>query len=258
MERPRRFGWPGCPHAVACLLLALLLGPPLSGSARGETVDAVSRQIADTLCVIRECPPCIVRIEINPKDAQAVSGTGILLKDGRILTTAHLLRTATDQQRPHVWFGGRGGRPAVDGADGRSVTWKCSTSVDLAVLTGVAVPPWAGGASLAAAPPKKGDLLTAVGVEPNGAVRVYAGTLLELQGDSSLLALGLTTQKGDSGGPVFNLAGAVVGIVSGGGKFTRTTTSTETVAGGVVETTEKREVPASFAVDLSKVDWKGF
>jgi S1-C subfamily serine protease len=240
--------------ARAALALLLAAAGPLSPAG---AADAVSQEITEKLCVVRECPPCVVRIHIKTGEAQSGSGTGILLKDGRILTAAHLLRNASPQNRPQVWFGGRAGRPPVNGAEGRPVAWTVCPGADLAVLTGVSAPPWARGASLAAAPPKEGDLLTVVGIEFTGAVRAYAGPLLGVQMNNPLLALGLTIQHGDSGGPAFNASGEVVGILSGAGAFTRTTTTTmEGEGSGELVTTQT--TPATFAVDLGKIDWKSF
>jgi hypothetical protein len=248
----RRPGPAGAASLVTLSLLTTAFAPLPTPAA-----DAVSREIAEKVCAARECPPCVVRIQILVDEAKSDSGTGILLKDGRILTAAHVLRRATAQSRPQVWFGGRGGRLPVNGAAGRAVTWACHPSIDVAAIAGVAAPPWARGASLAPAAPKAGETLTVVGIEHTGAVRSYTGALLGLNAESPLLAIGLTPQHGDSGGPAFNASGEVAGILSGAGVFTRTTTTTLEGAGdGEGSVTEIRKSPAAFAVDLSRIDWK--
>jgi S1-C subfamily serine protease len=240
-----------CRAALALLLAATV---PLSPAG---AADAVSQEITEKLCAIRDCPPCVVRIHVKTGETQSGSCTGILLKDGRILTAAHLLRNASAQNRPQVWFGGRGGRPPLNGAEGKTVAWTICPNADLAVITGVTAPPWARGAALAASPPREGDVLTVVGIEYTGAVRAYAGALLGVQMNTPLLALGLTTQQGDSGGPAFNAAGEVVGILSGAGAFTRTTTTT-TEGEGSGQFIATQTTPAAFAVDLGRIDWKSF
>jgi S1-C subfamily serine protease len=236
--------------ALALLLSTALLSPAAPAS------DPVGREISGTVCAGRDCPPCVVRIQVRVDESKSGSGTGILLQDGRVLTAAHLLRNASAKNRPEVWFGGRGSRPLVNGAEGRAVTWECHPSADLAAITGVAVPSWARGAALAPSAPKPGETLTVVGIEHTGAVRAYSGALLGLNAECPLLALGLTTQHGDSGGPAFNAAGEVVGILSGAGAFTRSTTTTLEGSGdGTASVTEVRKTPAAFAVDLGRIDW---
>ena len=240
--------------AATLASLALFLATALPAPA----ADAVSREIADRVCDVQNCPPCVVRIHIKTGERQSSSGTGILLQDGRVLTAAHLLRHATAQNKPQVWFGGRGGRPRVDGTSGRSVTCALHPRSDLGVISGVAVPPWARGVELAPASPRPGETVTVVGIEHTGAVRVYSGALQGVQADPPLLALDLTTQKGDSGGPVFNAAGQLVGTLSGAGKIARTTTTTLEGLGGSAVLTDTQEVPAAFAIDLGRIDWKSF
>jgi S1-C subfamily serine protease len=240
---------------AALAALALL---PAASPRPAPAADAVSREIAESVCAIRKCPPCIVRIHIRKDERRSGSGTGILLADGRVLTAAHLLRHLADAEKPQVWFGGRDGRPRVNGANGRRIAWTLHPESDLAVISGVGAPPWARGAELAPATPRPGERVTVVGIEHTGAVRAYAGTLRGVQADPPMLALDLTTQKGDSGGPVFDTRGRLVGILSGAGKIARTTTSTLEAAAGSAVLTHTQEVPAAFAVDLGGVDWKAF
>jgi S1-C subfamily serine protease len=249
MNRPG----PACSASWVTLTLLPALLLPLPAPA----ADAVSREIAEKVCAAAECPPCVVRIQVLTTDAKTSSGTGILLRNGRILTAAHVLRGASAKNRPEVWFGGRGGRPLVNGAEGRAVTWVFHPSADLAAIDGVSAPPWARGAALAPSAPKEGETLTVVGLENTGAVRIYAGALLGPGTDSPLLPLGITPQHGDSGGPSFNASGEVAGILSGSGALTRiTTTALETSGDESGRVTEIRKIPAAFAVNLNRVDWK--
>jgi hypothetical protein len=136
------------------------------------------------------------------------------------------------------------------------MTWTFHPSADLAAIDGVTAPPWARGAALASSAPKEGETLTVVGIEETGAVRIYAGALLGPGEGSPLLPLGLTPQHGDSGGPIFNTAGEVAGILSGAGAYTRiSTTALESSGDGTGIVTEVRKVPAAFAVNLTKVEW---
>jgi S1-C subfamily serine protease len=216
--------------------------------------SAATGEVSRLFTAVGACPSGIVRVEVGGAGNFAgKTGNGVLLADGRILTAAHLLEGASAERPVRVFFGGSAGGGAV--AQGR-LEWRRHASSDVAVILGASVPEGVAGVELAEASPKDGDVLMIVGREPEGGVHVYAGALSGRDDAGPRLHMSVSTQPGDSGAPVFGTDGRLVGILSGAGRVSRSTTTTETTGAQTVTETRTRQIPAAFAVDLPRVDWK--
>ena len=241
--------------AVACLSLSIIARRPAAlaqlGPDKADAAAKVSADVAQTLCHTMECPWCVVAIRVEPGKGVLRYGTGVLLENGRVLTAAHV----TDGAKPatvHVLFGGRGDRPEFDATDARSTQIKENNAADWALITGLAIPDWAMGVKIAAKEPKLGDVLTSIGLEAPDAVRLHCGKMLG-RDSGTKLCMGVLAQAGDSGGPVFNAAGELVGINNAVGGMVQTTVKTYAVGGGGAVVYKDRVVPATYVVDLFRV-----
>jgi hypothetical protein len=223
----------------------------------GYSSDA-DNDVRSSVCSIAGCPPCVVQIRVD-LDNGCQQGTGILLDDGRVLTAAHVVRTGF-QPAPgslHILFGGRDGHPVFDAASNRLIVLSYTgPDADLAVLSGIQPPNWAHGAQIAKAAPKEGDVLTSVGLEQTDAVRAHCGKMVGHDQNRPILHIGVQAQLGDSGGPVFNARGELVGINSAIGGFTKIDSQTIAGPGGTTYVWSSRYVPCTFVVDLLQMrDW---
>jgi S1-C subfamily serine protease len=250
--------------AAVCLSVVMMAHRPAAfGQSRPDKTDAlradglktdapkVSADVARTLCHAMECPWCVVAIRVEPGGGVLRYGTGVLLEDGRVLTAAHV----TDGAKPatvHVLFGGRGDRPEFDATSPHATQIKENDVEDFAVITGLTIPDWALGVKIAAKEPKLGEVLTSIGLEATDAVRLHCGKMLGRDFAGTKLCVGVLAQQGDSGGPVFNADGELVGINNAIGGLVQTTIKTYAVGGGAVVIKE-RVVPATYVVDLFRV-----
>ena len=185
---------------VMLLLCALYFGcqSRVSGVSIRELTNA-----------IEECPPSVVHIKVSLGGNQYSTGTGVLIRGERILTAAHVIQNA---QGIEVIFGGRGSFPKADAARGQAVRYDPVDGLDLVVLRNLAIPPWAKPAPVAAKSPELQDNLLSVGLEHPYAVRAHSGKLIGRTADPREFYLSVLAQLGDSGGPVFNKLGELVGI----------------------------------------------
>jgi S1-C subfamily serine protease len=245
--------------AAGCLCVLIVTHRPAAfGQLRPDKADApkadpakVSADVAQTLCHAMECPWCVVAIRVEPGGGVLRYGTGVLLDDGRVLTAAHVTKGAKPPT-VHVLFGGRGDRPEFDATDPRATQIKENNTDDFALITGLTVPEWASGIKIAAKEPKLGDVLTSIGLEAPDAVRLHCGKMLGRDFAGTKLCMGVLAQPGDSGGPVFNADGQLVGINNAIGGMVQTTVKTYAVGGGAV-VSKDRAVPATYVVDLFRV-----
>lgn len=242
---------------------------PEHGSVARATAAEVSagfdpsREIADKLCDVLDCPPCVVQIQYDIGGNRYQQGTGVLLDDGRILTAAHVVKAQFVIGNPsiRVLFGGRNGNATFDGASGRTVRVEMTDeNADLAVIRNVEVPDFAKGrgAKLGKKAPAKGDQLTSVGLELPNAIRVHAAEVLGSDNFRPFLFIGVTAQQGDSGGPVFNKSGEVVGINSAIGGFTEVDEQRIQLPNGELRIWNSRQVPCTFIIDLTNSNLSGF
>jgi serine protease Do len=193
--------------------LALSLGPMLSTPLEGQQLRGQFRAVSPSVVVVRT----LERAPAPTPEKGLVSapglGSGVLVSaDGKVLTAAHVVQVAD--------------RVAVEFADGTTVPARVVSSqprADVALLQLQRVPPGAVVAKLAdsdslqvgdnvfiiGAPYGLSHTLTVGHVSGRHVMRgTVGGVAVEvLQTDAAV-------NMGNSGGPMFNMDGAVVGIVS--------------------------------------------
>ena len=180
-------------------------------------VNDDTANIASTLCAALDCPTCVVFVRAIYADNTVSQGTGVLLENGNVLTTRHVIVDEWENQpnRIEVFFGGRNDHPKTDGLAGRGYALRITGKEgDLAVITGCEVPAWAVGAHCSRNALKLGDRLVSVGLEHLDSVRLHSAKISELDRQKPHALIKVQSQKGNSGGPVFEKNGQLVGIVS--------------------------------------------
>jgi V8-like Glu-specific endopeptidase len=222
-----------------------------------------AQSVAQKLCSIAECPFCVVHIRVEA-GANSCTGTGVLLNDGRVITASHVANRmhipGTTNVIPgailHVIFGGRNGQPETD-VEAHSWKYWDKNNCDLAVIKGVVAPDWAVGVPIANSEPKENDILISVGLETRKAVRVHCGEFVAKEADGPVFSMAVLAQMGDSGGPVFNLNGELVGINEGIGtqtqqKFQQVNVSNYNIVSWQVRTIQVTFVQNILLYDLDK------
>ena len=199
--------------AARVIALALSLGPAVAMPLEGQQLREQFRAVSPSVVVVRT----VERTPASSPDDGFVSasglGSGVLVSaDGKVLTAAHVVQTAD--------------RVAVEFANGAIVAARVVASeprADVALLQLERVPPGAVAATIAdsdslevgddvfiiGAPYGLSHSLTAGHVSGRHAMRrTVRGVAVEVfQTDAAV-------NVGNSGGPMFNTKGAVVGIVS--------------------------------------------
>jgi S1-C subfamily serine protease len=244
---------------LGCAVGQLGIDSPAATAA--ESGDSTREHIRRTLADVNDCPPCVVQIQCKHGDFWGAQGTGVMLKDGRILTAAHVVDEHPDDRHEiSVIFGGRNGHKLFDGAQGRRIEVKFNRNADLAVLTGVVIPDFATGkgAALGDRAPQDGDLLTSVGLENLEAIRVHAAPMIGRDSSRPMVYMGVTAQQGDSGGPVFDRKGQLVAINSAIGGFTKVDSEVIELPNGQLFKWSSRYIPCTFVIDLNHEALKGF
>lgn len=247
-----------------------------AGEARDPGHDD-SAAYARAVCAVNECPFGVVQIRYELQDGRYYQGTGVLIDGNRVVTAAHVVQGEGQTYPPpriRVIFGGRNGKPEVEGlTGGERYSWSDTfygaptvlpPNGDLAVIDDVKVPDWAHPVALADTEPKEGDLLTSVGLESPDAVRVHAAPYQgratrtigwfngePVQENLPYLKLGVQAQRGDSGGPVFNREGKLVGINSAIGSYTHDHVETIAYGGWTGELHQGHQHPCTFAGDVT-------
>ncbi len=138
----------------------------------------------------------------------AGTGSGFVVAPGLVATACHVVRGAASI-RVHFWA-------AKAQASGRQVL--CDEGRDIAFVA-IAVPEGTGALRFAAGPPAQGDrvwvwgypLGTTIALEPS----VAAGVVSATETARGFLALDVSGAPGNSGGPVVDERGDVVGILVG-------------------------------------------
>jgi serine protease Do len=215
MRQRRLFGRPGLlPAGLATLIAAA--GVSLSGRpAAAQELRSLFQQVKPSVVVIR-----IAEEEIDPDDDQGGEtqvegqGSGVLISpDGKILTAAHVVQTA---EQVEVQF--------VDGTKRPAKIVSSVPSADVALIQVDQVPPSAHTAVVGNSDPmQEGDRVFVVGAPFDLSYTLTAGYISgrrapgEIQGWRSsmeLLQTDAAINKGNSGGPLFNMKGEVIGICS--------------------------------------------
>ncbi len=171
--------------------------PILSFPENGELARAIK------LLVLRIEEQSTDKRPSTTKDPPVSTGTGfVVAADGKVLTNRHVVAECRS-----VW---------VNGASARVLD--TSETFDLALLqadgdTGMAV------AAFAATPARLNADITVAGYPMNGLLgglnvtRGAVSSLKGIQGDGIRMQISAPVQPGNSGGPVVNAQGAVVGVV---------------------------------------------
>jgi S1-C subfamily serine protease len=182
------------------------------GGGGGQAAPAATQVVAATIPpsteqqiaeVAERVRPSVVRIRTRTTDATGV-GTGIIMEDGYVITNEHVVKGDPN--------------PSVTLADGRTVRGQVlgvDAVVDLAVLkleeTGLPVAAWGDSDAL-----RPGERLIAIGFalgftgEPSVTSGIFSGKR-EFQGQT-YVQTDTAINQGNSGGPLLNLKGEVIGI----------------------------------------------
>jgi serine protease Do len=196
---------------VALMLLlgvGVLVAPPRLGA---QTVGDVFRQVQPSVAVIRATGR-----EVTARDSVrsfSEVGSGVLISDGRVMTAAHVVQTMDEI---HVEL------PGGETVGARIVA--SEPAADLSLLKLERVPAGTSVATLADSDIVRiGDPVIIVGA-PYGLVysmsvgwisaRWPANTVYKSMPLADFFQTTATINQGNSGGPMFNMAGQVIGIVS--------------------------------------------
>lgn len=200
------------------LRLALLLAPAVS------LLLSTSVPAADLAALFEQVDPSVVVIESSEEVVRGTErfelrdirwkGSGVLISaEGQIVTAAHLVQSA---DRVSVTF--------VDGTTTAARVTGSEPAADIALLAVEAVPDAAGVARLGDSDRVRiGDPVFAIGAPRGLAHALSAGYVsalhsgTEMGGDfgfGDLIQTDAALNRGNSGGPLFNHSGEVIGIVS--------------------------------------------
>jgi serine protease Do len=199
-------------QSLAGVLIALAcLGMTSASSA--ETISDLFDRVHRSVVVIRA-----VEIDVPAEEGESprVSsvGSGVLIStDGKILTAAHLVHAAS-QITVEFWDGQHVPARVVSSAPG----------ADISLLQAETVPPGAVAVRLANSDTARiGDEIFVIGAPYGVSHSLTVGHLSGRQkpgqttatlGHAEFLQTDAAINKGNSGGPMFNMAGEVLGIVS--------------------------------------------
>ena len=199
-------------NAVAVALMVCALGSMIP-TASAETIAELFERVHRSVVVIRA-----LEMDVPAEEGQEPSvssiGSGVLISnDGKILTAAHLVHAASEIS-VEFWDGQRVPARVVSSAPG----------ADIALLRAEAVPPGAVAARLADSDAARiGDEVFVIGAPYGLSHTLTVGHLSGRQkpgqttaglGHAEFLQTDAAINKGNSGGPMFNMAGEVLGIVS--------------------------------------------
>ena len=200
-------------NAVAVALMVCALGSMNPATASAETIAELFERVHRSVVVIRA-----LEMDVPAEEGQEPSvssiGSGVLISnDGKILTAAHLVHAAS-KITVEYWDGQRVPARVVSSAPG----------ADIALLRAEAVPPGAVAARLADSDAARiGDRVFVIGAPYGVSHTLTVGHLSGRQkpgqttaglGHAEFLQTDAAINKGNSGGPMFNMAGEVLGIVS--------------------------------------------
>jgi hypothetical protein len=213
----RRWNQAAAVRAVALAAWLATAGPaagqaPPWGWDAGGPAKAVwtPQNLADFLLTGQTPHPAVARI-IAPEASGTSLGSGVLVdinrSQGLVLTNWHVVRDS--RSAVLVQF--------PDGFQSAGTVIRWDEAWDLAAL--VIWKPRATPVTIAAAPPAIGDMLTIAGFG-RGPYREQSGQCLDYLSPSTgypreFVELRATARQGDSGGPIFNQAGELAGVLFG-------------------------------------------
>jgi len=198
--------------SIVPVLVALALAN-VTPVVHAETISDLFERVHRSVVVVRA-----VEVDVSVEEGQAATvskvGSGVLISaDGKVLTVAHLVHAATQIN--------------LEFSDGQRVPARVISSApgaDIAVLQTGAVPSHAVVARLANSDAARiGDQVFIIGAPYGFSYTLTVGHLSGRQrpgqttadfGPAEFLQTDAAVNPGNSGGPMFNMAGDVLGIVS--------------------------------------------
>lgn len=188
--------------------VGVLVAPPRLGA---QTVGDVFRQVQSSVVVIRAAGHEVTATGTERTFGEV--GSGVLISDGRVMTAAHVVQTM-DEIRVEL--------PGGETVGARVVA--SEPAADLSLLKLERVPAGTSVATLSDSNTVRvGDQVIVVGA-PYGLVysmsvgwisaRWPANTVYKSMPLADFFQTTATINQGNSGGPMFNMAGQVIGIVS--------------------------------------------
>ncbi|MBI2202447.1 MAG: trypsin-like peptidase domain-containing protein [Candidatus Rokubacteria bacterium] len=195
------------------LMVVLVVGSMIPAVASAATIAELFERVHRSVVVIRA-----LEMDVPAEEGQAPSvssvGSGVLISnDGKILTAAHLVHAASEIS-VEFWDGQRVRARVVSSAPG----------ADVALLRAEGVPPGAVAARLADSDAARiGEQVFIIGAPYGLSHTLTVGHLSGRQkpgqttaglGHAEFLQTDAAINKGNSGGPMFDMAGEVLGIVS--------------------------------------------
>ncbi len=216
LRRRANKGWPGLPVAACLLAAALVLAdapPRPEPGPRKHLPPAFAKSVPGTLADLRameqhvkgllpQLSPAVVEVEVGNS-----SGSGVVISaDGLVLTAGHVCGRPGHQAQL-VFPGGKR-------ANGKTLGAERDNDTGLIRITDPG--PWPHVAVGEKEPVQVGDWVLALG-HPGGfdatrSLVVRLGRVIQLEPDA--LQTDCTISPGDSGGPLFDMHGRVVGIHS--------------------------------------------
>jgi S1-C subfamily serine protease len=210
-SRGAGFGWP----AAFCLLILSTTGLSFPGSAQAQELRDTFRRVKSAVVVVHVVDDNPLAALRAGDDEDSNEGSGVIISgDGRILTAAHVV--------------GEAEAVVVECADGQKISARVVASsilADVALLQLDNVPSSVSAAKLADSDRvEPGDDIFIVGAPYGLSFTLTAGRISARR--RNLTSGGILSSveffqtdaainSGNSGGPVFNRAGEVIGIVSG-------------------------------------------
>jgi serine protease Do len=199
-------------HFIATLLSAVVLGF-LPGIANAQSVAELFGKVASTVVVVRAQGPRAMTGDGSPTSVGEVGSGVVISGDGRIMTAAHLVHGS--DAIVVQFLGGRTVRARVVAAE---------LAADLSLLQLDQVPPGLVAATLANSDAVRvGEQVIVVGAPYGLAHALSVGWISARWAPSTVYkAIPLaeffqtdaSINTGNSGGPMFNMAAEVIGIVS--------------------------------------------
>ncbi|HYO62326.1 MAG TPA: trypsin-like peptidase domain-containing protein [Pyrinomonadaceae bacterium] len=184
------------------LLVALLAAAPDRASAQEATASLPE--------LVRRVKPSVVSVlTYNAKGETLMTGSGFFVRPGRVVTNLHVVERA---HRVEVrTFDGKGRTYPADGLLG------VDEEGDLAVLSVSAATERQHTAAVAATLPEEGESVFVIGspLRLEGSVsNGIVSALREVPGLGRIVQITAPISHGNSGSPVFNMRGEVVGVVT--------------------------------------------
>lgn len=202
---------------IALLLAALLLNAGCTSPAQTPSARPTERARLQPTRITS--PNCLVHLRAKWNGDQGCVGTGAVIVDDRghksVLTAAHVINQGSELE---VVFGGREGRTEQRVA---KPFHECGVQYaqlgrDAARLTQIEIPDWVIPARIASRPPTNGEVVTAYGLYDPNALRIrQAPVVAGPPGQGERVYIGVTSEPGDSGSPIFNGKGEIVAVLEG-------------------------------------------